>query len=684
MFLILSIALAVRLLPLRWVPTPWIPDHFYLSEFDPYFQFRVTEHIVKNGFVSWAWYDRMGWFPWGRNMATAAFPGLPMTAAFFYLILRALAVPVDLVQFALFFPAIMGAVTCLVIYFVGRDIGGEPVGLFSAFLLALNASYIGRTSLGFFDDETVGIFGILLFFLFFSRSIEVTRPWKHAIAYSVAAGLSLGYLYASWGAARYPADMIVLSVFVLLLVGRYSPRLFSSYGICFFVALFIGVNVPRLGAGFLRDPSVIPVYGVFLLMCGLEVRRRVKTEKMKILSIAAFLAIVVAGLFSLWVLGYLGTLSQRYISVLNPFERGTQPLVESVAEHRASAWAAMYYDLGVLVFFVPIGLFFAVQMATDRSIFLSVFVLTSLYFAGSMIRLMLILAPALSLVCALGVVRLVKPFAALLKESPPLSKRKMPRIHMGKEFAAGFLIVIFLLFTLTYVTGTDFSKDRRSQYPRVFDQAYAPTTIAVASMGFRPPDTVKDWLYALIWMRENLPPSPPEGPTVVASWWDYGYWITAIANRTSLADNGTSNTTQIQQIARMFMSPEEESIEILKNWPGGRVTHVVVFTTVTYEGQDYPWGEAGKFYWMIKIAGLNESDYGQYVQEGWLWNDYGKTTTLYKMMTYGKLAAGLPLVDSQERSLEPVFLENFELVYPKRIQPVSGIYALVLVYEVRY
>ncbi|NIM45031.1 MAG: hypothetical protein GTO54_05270, partial [Nitrososphaeria archaeon] len=126
---------------------------------------------------------------WGRDIYRTTYPGLPMTAALFYMILNALAVPIDLEQFCLVFPAIMGAVTCLITYFVGRDIGGEAVGLFSAFFLALNSSYISRTAVGFYDTETVGILGIMLYILFFLKSIEEERPLKMGIIYAVAAGL---------------------------------------------------------------------------------------------------------------------------------------------------------------------------------------------------------------------------------------------------------------------------------------------------------------------------------------------------------------------------------------------------------------------------------------------------------------------------------------------------------------
>ena len=45
---------------------------------------------------------------------------------------------------------------------------------------------------------------------------------------------------------------------------------------------------------------------------------------------------------------------------------------------------------------------------------------------------------------------------------------------------------------------------------------------------------VRDYMDAYEWVRENT----PEDARVMA-WWDYGYQITGIANRTSIADGNT-------------------------------------------------------------------------------------------------------------------------------------------------
>ncbi len=42
------------------------------------------------------------------------------------------------------------------------------------------------------------------------------------------------------------------------------------------------------------------------------------------------------------------------------------------------------------------------------------------------------------------------------------------------------------------------------------------------------------------------------------SWWDYGYQITAMANRTSLVDNNTWNNTHISRVGQVKFDDEKK------------------------------------------------------------------------------------------------------------------------------
>ncbi len=682
LLLILFLAFMVRILPMRW--------GYYLSEFDPHWQYRFTKHTVENGFFSWlSWRDPMSWYPWGRSAARTSFPGLPLTAAFFYSLAQMLGLSIPpmytpnplttdpVFNFCVIFPVIMGTLTCLVMYLLGRDIGGKEVGLFSALFLALNSSYISRTSLGFFDDETVGIFGILLFIFFFLRSIEPERSLKGNLTYGVAAGLSLGYVIASWGAARYPIGMATLFVFVLLLMRRHSSRLLTSYSATFGVALFIAVNIPFVGFRFLTEVTTMAALGVFLLLCLAEGVSYIKGTRRKTLFVFGFLAFCIVLFLVLSWAGYIRPLGRKYLSILNPYTRLEHPLIESVQEHRPTAWASFYFDFGIGVLFVPVGLFFAVQTPTNRNLFLCIFGLSSIYFAGSMVRLTLLMAPALCLLWALAVVRLSRPFITLLKEVPTISRRRLGLgAHVGREFGGAFLLLILLLLTFTFVLP---SSESNIGAPRTLDHAYMPTTLASASMPVKPNAPVSDWFDAFNWMRTD------DSVKVIASWWDYGYWITTIGNKTSLADNGTWNWTQIEKIGLMFMSNESRAVEILREYDA---THVLVFTTFRSDGTGHGWGDEGKWFWMARIANgtqwngeavtLYEEDFGSRNAETgqWEWSDEGKTTVIYKLMQYGRdTRLGIP---------SSVELDHFEEAFFSEGVTYGGVIPLVCIYKINY
>ncbi len=55
----------------------------------------------------------------------------------------------------------------------------------------------------------------------------------------------------------------------------------------------------------------------------------------------------------------------------------------SVSEHQPTTWASYIFDLHVLVFAAPAGLYFCFKKLTDGTIFLTVFALTAIYFSGA-------------------------------------------------------------------------------------------------------------------------------------------------------------------------------------------------------------------------------------------------------------------------------------------------------------
>jgi len=572
-----------------------------------------------------------------------------MTAAVLYSIVSFLVPNVDLMAFCSILPAILGTVSVFVLYLLGKDMGGKSVGLLSALFLALAPSFLQRSALGFFDTETVGVFGLLLFVFLFLRSIEEYRSLRSSLLYSLAAGGALAYFILSWGAAYYLLGLIALFVFALILMKRYSQRLLIGYSISFGLALFVATKFPVISPSYLTSGPVVVIAGVFILLVLSEVLHNNISLRTKTVLTAASLALIVGGFIVMWQFGYLVNIAGKFISVLDPFVRSATPLLESVAEHRISSWGNIYYDVGISILFFVTGLYFALRNPSNRNVFLLIFGATSLYFAASMVRLLVIFAPAFSIIAAIGVFGVLKPFFTLLRETPQMvmkSKRKLERV--SKEYSG---IAIFLVFILL-VTNLAFSP-QNGGVPRVYGQAYAPITISAASIPILPSEQVPTWLNMLSYTKTNL-----QSTDVVCSWWDYGYWLTIMGNVTTLADNATINTTQIENIGFIFMANETQALEMLKLYDA---KYILVFTVLavgqtssgTYQAYPVNLGDEGKWAWMARISGqaskrlvedgfieeaeawTDETAFGNSTSSGsWSWNNKGSNSTVYKLMSY--------------------------------------------------
>jgi len=82
---------------------------------------------------------------------------------------------------------------------------------------------------------------------------------------------------------------------------------------------------------------------------------------------------------------------------------------------------------------------------------------------------------------------------------------------------------------------------------------------------------IDDYWLSYKWVNDNTP-----WDARVLAWWDYGYQITGIGNRTSIADGNTWNHEHIATLGRILTAPEEEAHSLARHladyvlvWAGG-------------------------------------------------------------------------------------------------------------------
>jgi hypothetical protein len=391
----------------------------------------------------------------------------------------------------------------------------------------------------------------------------------------------------SWGSFRYAAEVLGLFALALVVLRRYTPRLFLAYGMTVGFMLYIGTEIPLLGHTFLTESTTIALLGVMGLLIVMELARLAPSTRGR-LSILGLTTVSAAGIIFALISTKIvsGSLLQgKFLATVDPFVRNNIPLVASVAENRPSTWASLYLELGSLIILGVFGFFFAFQRLREGDVLLIIFGVTGFYFAASLVRLTLILAPVMATLAAITVVELGKPAMDIIQQAVIFPRRKLRfTSRVSREFSLGILLIIMVLVVPTFINAVQ--------------SAYTPTTIASASLPVRA--AIPDWLEALSWMNNNLPHS-----SVVFTWWDYGYWITVNTGLSTLSDNGTGNTTAIQDIATGFLLNESLAVQLMRQ---ERITHVAIF--ISYNrglcGQTGPafcgYGDDSKWYWMTRIG----------------------------------------------------------------------------------
>ena len=628
LIIIFTSALLLRVAPL-------FDSQPVVRAFDPWFQLRVTDFIANNGYAAFfSWFDSNTWVPFGRDMAATTNIGVPFTSSFFYFLLNGIGIDVSVTSVSLVLPAFMGALTAIVAFFLGKELYNNSVGMFTGIFTAFIPAFIQRTVGGFFDNECVGVFAIVLTTYFFMRSLK-----RESTLSAVGAGISLAYLLLSWGAAEFMLGLLALYGFLMLAMGRYSRRLLSSFLITVSLGVFIGSLTPRTTFGDLTDFVILAPIGVAGLLVLYEVWLRVGGYREATASaLAPHLKPIIFGLITpvIGVVAYLIYVSttsltitpynsnpllrigSKFLTVINPFTRLDQRILASVAEHLPSPWGSFYNTLLVLIFFFPLGMYFLFKRGRDEDWLMFLYGLTSVYFAGSMIRLTLILAPGVALLSAVAAYNILEPYAKVVTQRSVFERR---RFRMSSSLTSEHALTAFafvgLLLSVNVILGAQYV------YAQVGNPEFAQAPLSNQGQA-------TDWQVAMTYVRNVL----PQG-TVVASWWDYGYWINSAGDADTIVDNATLNSTQIALMGYALMALNfTESLKTFKLW---NASYVLVYFGHRYSGFG---GDDGKWPWMVRIAedrlGSSVIDDATYLGTNDATLDPFYSSTLFKLLVYGE------------------------------------------------
>lgn len=562
--------------------------------------------MVENGFYNFLnWFDERAWYPLGRIVGGTVYPGLMITSGGIHWLLRLLNIPVHIRDICVFLAPIFSGLTAISTYLLTKELWSAGAGLFAASFIAIVPGYISRSVAGSYDNE-----GIAIFALQFTYYLWVKAVKTGSVFWAASAALSYFYMVSAWGGYVFIINLIPLHVFVLLIMGRYSPRLFTSYTTFYILGLVCSMQIPFVGFQPIRTSEHMAASGVFVLLFAVAALKHMQTvlskqefKKLFIIGGLSAAGVVFATVVLLTMAGVIAPWSGRFYSLWDTgYAKIHIPIIASVSEHQPTTWFSFFFDLHILVCTFPVGLWYCIKNINDERVFVVLYAISAVYFAGVMVRLMLTLTPV---VCILAGVAFSGLLDVFLKEDAPAAKEnqeeqeesvtekkmydKAGKIkHRPKHDSAShssrqenrglgsniksMVVIAILMMLMMFAVHCTW----------VTSNAYSSPSIVLAfynsADGTR--NILDDFREAYYWLSQNT-----ADDARVMSWWDYGYQIAGMANRTTLVDNNTWNNSHIALVGKAMSSPEEKAYDIMTSLDVDYVL-VIFGGVIGYSGDD--------------------------------------------------------------------------------------------------
>jgi len=490
-------------------------------------------------------------------------------------------------------------------------------GIFAMACMAIVPAHLMRSVGGGYDNESVAVTAMVSTFYFWIRSLRNHETYSYL--WSILAGLAYFYMVAAWGGYIFVLNMVGVHAATLVLLGRFHDKLYASYSLFYFIGTCLAIQVPVVGWAPLKSLEQLGPCAVFLgyqvlQFCEIVKRKRKLSRKdawkLRIQVATIGLVVAMALVYMLAPSGYFGPISSRVRGLFVQHTKTGNPLVDSVAEHQPASSRAYFQYLHHVCVFAPIGFLIVMCNLSDASSFLLVWGTAAYFFSHKMVRLILLTAPIGSSLAGIAVGRifawcLLQLWDASTETDVPVAtpvdtttngtkkdakKKKIPKKQAASSESTSFdglkslktgietaskssegiivkrIIAVIVLFLL-YLIGNAFTR-----YCLLLSKDLSnPTIIVKARTREGRTVYVDDYREAYWWLRDNT----PEDSRVMA-WWDYGYQITGIANRTTIADGNTWNHEHIALLGKALTTNMDEGYEIARHladyilvWGGG-------------------------------------------------------------------------------------------------------------------
>ncbi|CAD6491914.1 MAG: Oligosaccharyl transferase STT3 subunit [Candidatus Argoarchaeum ethanivorans] len=535
---------------------------------DPWYHMRIVEYILHN-YPHTLTYDAFTEFPYGHSQHYG--PLYDHAIASISIVLGFGNPDMHLVNtVGAYFPAVLGALVVIPVYFIGKHLHNRGTGLLAALIIAtLPGQFLSRSLLGFTDHhaaETLFSTATILFFILALRSAraqnlslsDLNRNWraiKYPFIYAILAGVAYAAYQLCWtGALMFGMILMVAAIVIYITehVRGNSVEYITIVGVVAFgleLLLILPWIHPEYGFSVnyswlhVLTSLIVIVACMLMYIISKEMKRR-ELNPYYYPAVMAAVAIIGFGLVSIASPALFSTITALPSSVLSIKAGGAATIAEvssmlmrGTPPHLDIGRDSMVYGNFGNCFYVSIlGLlllgYYVVRRWKPEDILVLVWTLVMLiaiygqnrygyYYAVNVALLSAYFATKILGVAGFDDIQTVyKESVKKLKDIPQFIVKDVKIWHV--------LFVIITFAILIYPLGPCTAALQQAKH------SGGPAT---------------PWYNSLEWMRYNTPDPglsyygpyerPPPGEPYpypntaygVMSWWDYGFWIESIARR---------------------------------------------------------------------------------------------------------------------------------------------------------
>jgi len=623
---------------------------------DAWYHMRLIENLVHH-FPHIIEFDPYTFYPHGTTVPWPPFfDWLVAGIAWFVGLGSPAQHTIDLV--GAYIPAILGTLTIIPVYFIGKELFNRWVGLLSAALVViLPGEFLNRSLLGFTDhhvaESLFATITILFLILAVKRAKEkeisfahlLNRNWSvitKPLIYTLLAGIFLGIYLLTWVGGLLFVFIIFTYVIIQFLIdhlrGKPTDYLCITGTLSFLVASII--FLPFLGKGGLETiarVSLVVAIATPLVLSGISRLMTGKAIK-PIYYLPAIFGLAGIGFAAFYIINpsLLKSMLSRF-SVFTP--AGAAMTILEVHPllfpYDRFSWDIAWLNFSTTFFISFISLGWLIyrnvkEESADKTLFLvwSIVMLVAVlgqrrfsyyyainaalltgYFSWRVLDfagLKKLLAPPKAVVEVIKKAKKMRRAEAKARQKALLQRRAT----WVKVIVAGVVVFFLVFFPCIGLPGI---KPHTMVFGQPVDLFGHPIELRVKltqPLAHEPALIDHAWYDSLLWLKDSTPEpfadpdsyyqlyeTPfhyPESAYSIMSWWDYGHWITRIAHRIPISNPFQQGASQA---ARFFTAQSEDSANQIIDKLGSK--HVII---------DYAMPTT-KFYAMPTWAGESPGDF---------------------------------------------------------------------------